>query len=377
MKNMKPTLSLTATAVAIVLASSVFVACGGGGDSSNSSGDTPNKNTNNPAAARNALQADAINDQIRPAFANAHTAAKALNKSATAFCANKTAANFAALKTKWQDTAKSWAATEIYDTSKLSATDVRDALYINYYPDDNKLTKKRLDALLSDSTTLNTAWATESPVTNVGISAIEYIIYADNLKLADVTQRRCEMLTAQTNLLENDITRYDTLWQGVYGNDFKNNTGFFSSEGSALSVWYNSSLNLLEIMKDRKLGNPATLSTGAKKGHYEARHANMSKALYTSNFNAVSRALVGDDKNGGFVGYLQAIGTTSLADKIKNQVTAVKTALNDITEASFADTSAAKRQALFNAMKALTYTVKNDVSATANIQVTFNSNDGD
>lgn len=327
--------------------------------------DVPNDNP-----AHTTLINDALTQQIQPYFREALTSVQMLNTSVNTLCDSQAPTDLESARTAWKQAMTAWAKTQIVNLRPLSS-DTRNPLFIYYFPDENKLTEKNVDELLSGDFALNTDIIKGSGGAESGLSGLEYVLFSK--KQQTLSKRECALAKAQSAVLLADVAAYDALWSGQYAQDFSAGTGEFNDTKAAANAWFNSIVELAERMKGDKLGAPTGHDTGTAKSVFDARFSGMSKQVYQANLDTLSAALLGA-KDG--------TGVSALLDKrtrqqLTSNIDTVKNALQAISADSFADTSAAKTKAVYDAQQKLVSTIKNEAAQAANFQVTFNNNDGD
>lgn len=371
----------------------VLGACGGGGG-----GDTSNPPpVPTPTVTLNSEFTDYLTSladkHILPAYQLLHTDAVKMQQETSRFCGlgNATESDLAKVQSAWGEVNKAWQRIQWLGQG-LMGEDNRN-FRMQFWPDGNDAVPRGVEGLLSATETVDAAYVANRNVGGQGLPALELLLFsadpADSLLTASDKDKRCEVTQAIAQNVLNVSNEVLTGWQASGGNfrqSLINGAAPFSSTTDAIEELVTNWLERLERVKDEKLmlplgaGSPGVPQLAE---HYLSDQSLQSIVLNLRSFKQVYQG--GDGSGKGFddilANFLQqeAINTQMLEaiDGLISDAEGMQTRYNSFN-AMLADAQGrAELQAMIDKLRVLRDVLTSSFVQALDINIGFNSNDGD
>lgn len=378
-----------------ILFTAVLTACGGGGGGSDTT--TPDPTTPDPTTPTSTDDeqfglwlTDLSNNVILPSYQDLQVKAQDLSTQSIDFCAINNASNsdLTLLQQRWSDFNASWQSIQWLKVGPVLESSRN--LRIEFWPDSNNAVENGLNSLLLAAETLTADYVSSRNVGGQGIPALEILLFTDvtqdSLLSSTEKAKRCEAVQAISANLVNITTDINNEWLASDGNyvaSLTAGTGEFTSKKDAVEELITNWLEQVERVKDEKLLQ--TLGSEAPGIPSIAEFTLTQEVIASVKLNTDSFLTLFTANNGhGFDDILtdhfdqQAISEDMLA-----KITAIETALNtldsDMTYAELLndDTSRTQLTDIIQKIRELRDVITADFIQATDINIGFNSNDGD
>jgi predicted lipoprotein len=378
-----------------ILFTAVLTACGGGGGGSDTT--TPDPTTPDPTTPTSTDDeqfglwlTDLSNNVILPSYQDLQVKAQDLSTQSIDFCAINNASNsdLTLLQQRWSDFNASWQSIQWLKVGPVLESSRN--LRIEFWPDSNNAVENGLNSLLLAAETLTADYVSSRNVGGQGIPALEILLFTDvtqdSLLTSAEKAKRCEAVQAISANLVNITTDINNEWLASDGNyvaSLTAGTGEFTSKKDAVEELITNWLEQVERVKDEKLLQ--TLGSEAPGIPSIAEFTLTQEVIASVKLNTDSFLTLFTANNGhGFDDILtdhfdqQAISEDMLA-----KITAIETALNtldsDMTYAELLndDTSRTQLTDIIQKIRELRDVITADFIQATDINIGFNSNDGD
>ncbi len=367
-------------------------ACGGGGSDSTTPTPTPTPTTptSTDTAQFTLWLTDLANNYILPSYQDLQTKAQALATQSSHFCTidNASNADLQTLQQSWVDFNTSW-----QDIQWLKVGPVLESsrlFRIQFWPDSNDAVGRGIDALLTETETLTADLVAGVNVGGQGIPALEILLFTEtsqnSLLLATNKAKRCEAVQAISDNLVNITTDINTEWASTGGNYVASLIGGqddFTSIKDAVEELITNWLEFVEKVKDEKLLEP--LAVNAPGIPTIAEFVLSDKSLVSIKVNAMAISKIFSANNGhGFDNILiEHFEQQAISNDITAKITAITTAVDALdTSMSFEqllndEHSRLQLTKLIQKIRELRDVITADFVQATDINIGFNSNDGD
>jgi hypothetical protein len=368
-------------------------ACGGGGSDSTTPTTptpTPTTPTSTDTAQFTLWLTDLANNYILPSYQDLQTKAQALATQSSHFCTidNASNADLQTLQQSWVDFNTSW-----QDIQWLKVGPVLESsrlFRIQFWPDSNDAVGRGIDALLTETETLTADLVAGVNVGGQGIPALEILLFTEtsqnSLLLATNKAKRCEAVQAISDNLVNITTDINTEWASTGGNYVASLIGGqddFTSIKDAVEELITNWLEFVEKVKDEKLLEP--LAVNAPGIPTIAEFVLSDKSLVSIKVNAMAISKIFSANNGhGFDNILiEHFEQQAISNDITAKITAITTAVDALdTSMSFEqllndEHSRLQLTKLIQKIRELRDVITADFVQATDINIGFNSNDGD
>jgi len=380
MKN----LSTLTVSIALALC---LTACGGGsGDDTTVTPTTPTTPTMTIEDEFGSYLTDLANNHIMPGYQDFNQQSIAFNQAAQSFCSltNATDTDLETLKAAWLSNNHSW-----QNIQWLKVGPVVDMLFrIQLWPDSNSAIDRAIATHLLEPDTITAELIAAKNVGGQGLPAAESLLYPidsdDDLLSSDIKEKRCELITAIAQNLENMSTDINNAWQASgdnYVNTLITGTGEFSSKQDAVEELITNWLEQIEKVKDEKILTP--LADEAPGLATLAEHSLSDQSLASIKINIASFQALYDAGTGhGFDDILNDfVEQQSVATSMQEKITSAQTAIS-LLEGSYSDALNNEEKRLILEEVIIKLRELRDLFTAEFVQVLdlnigFNSNDGD
>ncbi|MBL4826730.1 MAG: imelysin family protein [Spongiibacteraceae bacterium] len=326
-----------------------------------------------------------------------------LQQTSQTFCQQTNEIHWQTLRVQWQSSMQHWQAVKLIQFGPITKNN--QAWKIQFWPDKHNLIRKKINALLNSSDTLNVERVQQASVVTQGLSALEFLLFDNkggqlSLYNKDDEPRRCQLLLAVANHTHQVATHLNNAWQAKGNNYLKTLTQTgetntdFPTRDDAIAALVDTLVASLELAKRDQLAGP--LGYRIKGGQLvkgktqvyasEAWRSRNSLTLLQAHLQAAQTLYYGGPENQtkrfGFYHYLrQQAATKILADAIGDQFTTTNKQFTSIDQTLFEalsqPQSLTQLDTLFQQVTQLEKIVKNNLPTSLGVTLGFNSNDGD
>ncbi len=375
--------------LAPILTGLLLTGCGGGG--STDSPITPTPDTT-PAPQTSTMDEqfgkylnDLADSHILPGYALLLQNAQALNDKAATFCGlnEPSDVDLHLLQLSWLELSLQWQTMQWIKVGAIGQNNR--ALRLEFWPDSQNAVDKGLAALLGSVENVDAEYVASHNVGGQGIPALEILLFDNALLLTgDDRVKRCEVLQAISTNVVNIAAEVNQAWSPQGGNfvaEFKQGSGRFSSRQDAVEELVTNWLEQLERIKDEKILVPLGDSAPGQLLRSEFYLSHSSLAAIKINlqlFMDIYQAGSGH----GFDDILQlhleqdniAASMNERLLSLQNHVLAIQGTMEDALQ----DESArAQLKELIAAIQDFRTVLTADFVQALDINIGFNSNDGD
>lgn len=368
-------------------------ACGGGGGS-DTTPVTPDPTT--PTTPTTPISTDdeqfglwltdLADKVILPGYQDLQNKAQLLSAQSDTFCALNNPSNndLQTLQQNWADFNNSWQSIQwlkvgpVLEESRI--------FRLELWPDDNSSVISDIASILNEPV-ITADLFTGKYVGGQGIPALEVFLFgSDSLVSANDKAKRCEAVTAISENLVNITTDINNAWQGTglnYVASLTSGSGDFTSRKDAVEELVTNWLEQVEKVKDEKLLQPLAVNAPGIPSFAEFTLAN--EVINSIKINAASFKQLYTAGNGHG---LDDVLTThfeqqTISDDMTAKIAAIETALNTLDEnMTFAqllndEASRTKITDVIQKIRELRDVITADFIQATDINIGFNSNDGD
>lgn len=294
------------------------------------------------------------------------------------------------LKPYWQKVMASWQAVQWVKFGPIKEGSRE--WQLQFWPDKKNIIGRKVNALLT-AETLDKAAINKSGVLVQGLSALEYILYDKKAAALTDSQRRCQLvvlISEKMHQLTDDINNdWNTYIKhnlaAIVKHDPKtlDNTADMISSEQGVIIVIKSLVESLDVLVDKKIASPLALDNSAKKQNpyfLESWRSGISLSNIRHNSDSIQVVF----NQGGLLKYLRQNGHGELADTLKKKLTLNNKFIDKAKMFShgallkgLSENGQADLLALHQHFDELRRLIKVDMVAALNIQLGFNSNDGD
>lgn len=368
-------------------------ACGGGSDTAT---DTK-PDTGTPTTPVTKIEdefglwlTDLANNHVLPSYQSLQDTSAVLSSQTTAFCNKQslTTVEVVALQQSWRDVMSSWQAIQwlkvgpILDESRI--------FRLHYWPDTKDSVGSGITSLLATTETVTEAFIAKKSVGSQGLPALERLIFPEASQdillstSANDKAKHCEVLTAISANVATISENVNTAWKisgGNYYAQLTQGTGDFTGKKDAVEELVTNWLEQIERVKDEKMLVPLSV---ASPGIPEiAEHVFSDETVKSIQKNVATFKVIYSAGGGhGFddilIDYLsQQNIATEMLTAIDGAIVSAD-ALNGSYE-TLLKTSEGRAQitASIDALRAIRDVLTVDFVQATDINIGFNSNDGD
>ncbi len=340
-------------------------------------------------AALQAIVEQAAAGLIVPLYTDFETSTNALPAASQSFCGARDATNLAALRVAWRAAMSDWQ--EVQIALFGPASELARALRVQIFPEPTVGVAAAVESKLRGPGTIDEVEVAASQVQVQGLPALEYLIFGDDSAvLASFGDdpdgdRRCELLVAVAANLATVGTELASEWRDEWGPAFvtaAEGNAQFDERGEVISELVSATLQLLELIADRKIDDARGAALGLSDPE-ELESWRSRTSLQNIHANLVTIRLLYRGGDGfGIDDFLsEDIRTESVDEEVEAAFDAAITAVGRITVPLFEALESADERpyvdAIWVEVGALRTVFGDEVVPALNAQVLFNSNDGD
>lgn len=331
---------------------------------------------------------DLADNHILPSYQSLHDNATELSNQAATFCANSSseALELTSLQDTWRNVMLSW---QTIQWLKVGPILEESRLYrIHYWPDSKDTVSSGIATLLASSEQITEEYISTRSVGSQGLPAIEQLLFPesnqDSLINADDANKRCELLTAISANVATISNEVNNQWQidgGNYYAQLTQGTDDFTSKKDAVEELVTNWLEQLERVKDEKMLTP--LGSESPGLPDEAEHVLSDHSVTSIQQNIAIFKVIYTAGNGhGFDDIL--IDFLSQQNIATEMTAAIDDAINnaDALTGSYetllaTDTGRVQISETIDALRNVRDILTVDLVQATDIDIGFNSNDGD
>lgn len=302
---------------------------------------------------------------------------------------------FALLDAGWKKNMAAWQAVQWVQFGP-SKQDGREWA-LQFWPDKKNLVGRKIKKRLDGS-----AWITEADLDNEGIvvqglSAFEYLLYDEQAKTLFTPSQRCLSMVLIANKIQQVSRDLHADWLVYHDNNFVSSDkpraqAEIASAGQGVSIIINNVIGMLDKLIGKKIVSPFALAQNENKKIRPNAYFLESWRSQTSRENVKQNILSfhGVLHEGGLDKLLDSkqrerglLSNKKLSERLNTQLKTLLNLLeNDLAGNSFflsisESTSGNNIQVLYTELVALRSMIKTDISQVLEIQLGFNSSDGD
>ncbi len=378
--------------VPALLLTGLLTACGGSsGSSAGAEPTTPEPTTPEPT---NTLEdefglwlTDLANNHVLPSYQNLQTHSALLSSQTATFCAqtNPTDNELVALQQSWRDVVTSWQTIQWLKVGPIANDNRNFRLY--YWPDSKDNVGSGITSLLASSETVTEDFIAKQSVGSQGLPALELVLFAtgqESLLAADDKEKRCEVISAISANVASISTEVNNAWQissGNYHAQLTQGTGDFSSKKDAVEELVTNWLEQVERVKDEKMLVPlgaASPGLPSVAEHIVSGDAISSIQTNIATFNVIFTAGGGHGFDDILINHLsQKNIATEMTAAIDGAIIAATALEGSFPHLLKTDDGRIELSTAIDSLRALRDVLTVDFVQATDINIGFNSNDGD
>ncbi|MBL4634740.1 MAG: imelysin family protein [Kofleriaceae bacterium] len=317
-------------------------------------------------------------------YAELQTESATLHMVSEAYCESKTDAGYIDLKAQWVTTFLRWGKAQWLFQGPVDEDDQFQRIEAWPTADSDRVMQSVEQILVIAPPDIDETYIANSPTQAQGFPAMEYLLFAAGKDA--LSARQCDLFSAISSNLKSMTTRIHSDWSDVYVNLLINpNPGFgFSSSNESMNFLVNQFLNLLVVVKDKKLGAPLGFDKDGGRGNNapqasEAWISKQSLSAIAANIQALQE-LFKNEEMFGIDDYLVSLDKVAVSDEIQEKLSALSTQLDELQDMGFLLDVDIKNDAfvsLYESVQQLEIVVKGKMFPGIGATITFNFNDGD
>jgi predicted lipoprotein len=317
-----------------------------------------------------------LNQVAVPAYAHWHDESVMLDKRAVAFCAN--GQNVNALRQQWLKTHHAWLS--LQSVMVMPDGSHPPGMQVQFWPDKRNLVARQVQTQLKDAKPITPdAFAVGSVVLR-SLTTSEYILFdvAHDVSAAAEREKFCPLLLANTAFQAGFSAQLHQRWQGEFARRLLEvpNERYADVEDVMADLFSVDTASISLMLK--KLGMPSGLPDGVSPQPYLAEAWRSGDSIPGLRVALQGSLAVWEGK--GLRQLVQA-KNAALAQEVDQAYANVKDLLNavpdDLNLLLAKPDGMAQLKVLYQSLKQLEMLHATDVARTLNVQVGFNSTDGD
>lgn len=394
-KNL-PTVISTRLIATLVLTTTLLSACGGGSSTNEEAKTDPTPTVpTTPTTPSNTIEdefglwlTDLANNHVLPSYQSLQQNALALSNQSIDFCSKQVNNNdeLVAVQQSWREVMSSWQSIQWLKVGPI-VNDNR-IFRLHYWPDSKDTVARGVTNLLATSEAITESLIAKQSVGSQGLPALEQLLFPtanqNNLLNASDKGKRCEVLTAISANVATISTEVNSAWQTAGGNyhaQLTNGTGDFTSKKDAVEELVTNWLEQIERVKDEKMLVPLSIASPGIPAIAENVLSDESVVSLQQNiatFKVIYSAGAGHGFGKILIDHLsqQNIATEMLA-AIDNAITSANELSGSYETLLKTTEGRAQITATIDALRAVRDVLTVDFVQATDINIGFNSNDGD
>ncbi|GAW95850.1 hypothetical protein MTCD1_01453 [Colwellia marinimaniae] len=331
---------------------------------------------------------DLANNHVLPSYQNLQASSASLSSQTTEFCAKASNNNddLVVLQQSWRAVVASWQTIAWLKVGPIM-NDNR-IFRLHYWPDSKDNVGRGVTNLLASSEDVNEAFIAKQRVGSQGLPALELLLFPeanqDSLLNANDKDKRCQVLTAISANVATISEVVNSKWQiagGNYHGQLTQGTGDFSSKKDAVEELVTNWLEQIERVKDEKMLVPLSVAspgipTIAEHVFSDESVRSIQKNIAT--FKVIYSAGGGHGFDNILIDHLsQQNIATEMLTAIDNAIVSADALTGSYEDLLKTDEGRAQITAAIDALRAIRDVLTVDFVQATDINIGFNSNDGD
>ena len=313
---------------------------------------------------------------IQPAYRDLAKQSQLLLATITEHCPTDDDAS----RTQWRNTMASWQRIQAIQFGPIR--DLNLAWEIQFWPDKKNLVARKNRSLLQEEQAITLERLQKASVASRGLWSLEYLLFDAQTKTLSTPQRRCQLQAAAAENLASVTQQLSAAWDEKYAAVLTTpgeTNDDFPASGNAIAAIIDSYLTHLEIIKGRKLAPALGINNRAKRSNpylLESWRSQHSLTNLRLNLEALQRLM----HQGGLEDFLMAKQQPQLAAEINAHLQQL---LEKLPAAEAGLFTLIKEQdvdaitAVYQQLPELIALFKRELPGKLDLQMGFNSNDGD
>lgn len=377
-------------AIPVLVFTGFLSACGGGSDTTTETKPEPGTPTTPVTTIDDEFGlwlTDLANNHVLPSYQNLQDTSALLSSQASGFCTNEnpSTTELTALQQSWRDVMSSWQTIQWLKVGPI-VNDNR-IFRMHYWPDSKDSVGRGVSNLLASSELVTEAFIATQSVGSQGLPALEQLLFADNqdnlLNASDLA-KRCEVLSAISANVATISKDVNSEWQITAGNyhaQLTQGSGDFSSKKDAVEELVTNWLEQIERVKDEKMLVPLSVASPGIPAIAEHVLSDNSVASIQQNI-ATFKVIYSAGGGHGFDDIL--INHLSQQNIATEMLTAIDSAIVSANELNgsyetLLNTTEGRVEiaATIDSLRAIRDVLTVDFVQATDINIGFNSNDGD
>ena len=369
-------------------------ACGGGGGGDKAAESPTQPKTSTPTTSTIEQEfslwlTDLGNNVILPDYKMLAEKAQALSTASNSFCQLDTPmqTDLVSLRNSWRDANLSWQKIQWVKIGPI--LDHHRNLRMQQWPEGVKYISRDIANLLAEQTLVDADYVAKSSVSGQGIPALEYLLFPQstqdtliNLSSDNNQAKRCEIVMAISENIFNISTDVYQAWQSSGGNyihTMTTGTGEFTGPVDVVEEIVTILLEQLEKVKDDKMLIPlADADDLALTEFYLSDQSLASIKVNIRSFKDIYSAGDGHGFDDILVGFLKQQNIANdMTDKVNTAITAVEVLSGDYSVLLKDDEGRVNIENTIQMLRELRNVISVDFVQATDINIGFNSNDGD
>ena len=372
----------------MLLTLALFLTACGGSDNSTPTDDTAPSAQQTLEAEFGLWLQDMTDAHIEPGYRVLAEEARRLASSASDFCLLATPGeqDLHQLQEDWRQTNRAW---QHIQWLKLGPILEESRLFrLQFWPDSNEAVTKGLAALLNSPETVTPEYIASRNVGAQGLPAAEQLLFAKAAETSLLTGqdgiKRCEVLVAITENISSIGRTLVHAWSdagGGYGQTFKTGGGEFNGRIDVVEEVVTNWLEQLEKVKDKKLMVPLGSDIPGLPDEAESPLSDESLTNIRINLDALSQIYTANGRHGFddiLTGHLQQDGIaremTEILARLQSDIGKLQMGL---TQAISEESERQLLQQVIDDLRDFRTVLAADFIQALDINIGFNSNDGD
>jgi predicted lipoprotein len=367
-----------------------LAACGGGSDTAEVTPDPiePTPPTSTIDDEFGLWLTDLANNHVLPSYQNLQESALVLSSKSTDFCAKQTNNNneLVVLQQSWREVMSSW---QTIQWLKVGPIVENNRIFrLHYWPDSKDSVGRGVTNLLATSEVVNEEFIAKQSVGSQGLPALEQLLFTEasqnSLLNASDKDKRCEVLIAISANVATVTAEVNNEWQIAGGNyhlQLTQGTGDFSSKKDAVEELVTNWLEQIERVKDEKMLVPLSVSSPGIPSIAEHVLSDATVVSIQKNINTFSVIYSAGGGHGFDNILIDHLGQQNIATEMLSSIDGVITSA-DALSGSYetllkTDEGRAQITATIDSLRGIRDVLTVDFVQATDINIGFNSNDGD
>jgi len=375
-----------------IFLTAILSACGGSDSSPETTPDaktptTPTTPTTTIEDEFSLWLTDLANNHILPSYKNLQDTSALLSSQSADFCIDEAPNDddLATLKQSWRDVMTSWQTIQWLKVGPI--VDDNRIFRLHYWPDSKGSVAQGIEKLLATSEEINESYISTRSVGSQGLPALEQLLFAssqDSLIAASDKTKRCEILTAISANVATISGQVNSEWQisqGNYHAQLTQGNGDFTGHKDAVEELVTNWLEQIERVKDEKMlvplasqspGNPAIAE------HVFSEQSVSSIQQNIATFNVIYTAGNGHGFDNILIDHLsQQNIATEMLSAIEQAMTSANVLTANYEALLKSPEGRAQIAVTIDSLRAIRDVLTVDFVQATDINIGFNSNDGD